>query len=618
MAPGNKVALVVGASRGIGRQIAIDLGKHSHRVIVAAKTVSNPTTCTPFPPDPNSSSSTINTVAREITEAGNEAIAIAVDTRSYESIQGLVDETIRHYGRLDVLVYNSGAIWWASVENTPMKRFQLMQKINPEGLYGTVQACLPHFKANGWKGRIIVVSPPIYSRFFRGKTAYAMGKIGMSVLTKGLAMDFEREQKTDMAITSIWPATGIESAATAQISAREPAEGRDLRKPTIFSDAILAILKAPISDVNGLLDLDEDFLRRHSGITEYSHYSCVDGASPRRIMPRTFPTLLVDEQTDEGKKVDKTVLMNPKVPLDVFLPPEEYSDIHLLATADGNGVNAGAFFIKVHPWSVGLLEAVVSFPLYRPHIDLEHYDQTALKELLRDKEFRHNYMFAPQRWFNAYVKELYDSRRPWQMNPGDLLVHFPNLPHNQDEMWVLLDRSQMHLREFEVEYESTTYSKEIPEFWASQHDKQITQKGEAREAAKDADVLLKRTTSQLKMHRNDMNQEDTGNIEQQMAALRLSLREQEDNKEATMLYYQRLQQASGVLHILAAKGREALIKRAEAIMSSSKEHFKPLNDDLHEDAKKDLFGKLNLLHKLLTDSSIDDTQLLSTVEDLEL
>jgi len=81
-----------------------------------------------------------------------------------------------------------------------------MQRVNPEGLYATIQASLPHFKRNGWKGRIIVVSPPIYSRFFNGKTAYAMGKVGMSVLTKGLATDFEREGKGEMSITSIWPA----------------------------------------------------------------------------------------------------------------------------------------------------------------------------------------------------------------------------------------------------------------------------------------------------------------------------------------------------------------------------------------------------------------------------
>lgn len=162
---------------------------------------------TPFPPDPNSQLSTINTVEREIREAGGDAAAVAVDTRDPRSIQDMVNKTVETYGRLDVLVYNSGAIWWASVEDTPMRRFQLMQQVNPEGLYGTVQAVLPHFEANGWNGRIIVVSPPIYSRFFRGKTAYAMGKVAMSVLTKGLAMDFERQQRHGMSVTSIWPAT---------------------------------------------------------------------------------------------------------------------------------------------------------------------------------------------------------------------------------------------------------------------------------------------------------------------------------------------------------------------------------------------------------------------------
>lgn len=86
-----------------------------------------------------------------------------------------------------------------------------MQRVNPEGLYATIQAALPHLRSSpssspsGGGGRILVVSPPIYSRFFRGKTAYAVGKVGMSVLTKGLAMDFDREGSS-MAITSLWPA----------------------------------------------------------------------------------------------------------------------------------------------------------------------------------------------------------------------------------------------------------------------------------------------------------------------------------------------------------------------------------------------------------------------------
>lgn len=174
--------------------------------MVAAKSTSDASKVTPFPPDPDSPQSTISTVEREIREAGGEATAIAVDTRSFESVTHLIDAAVKTYGKMDVLVYNSGAIWWSAVETTPMKRFQLMQQVNVEGLYGAVQASLPHFKNNGWRARIIVVSPPIYSRFFRGKTAYAMGKVGMSVLTKGLAVDFERQGRTEMAITSIWPA----------------------------------------------------------------------------------------------------------------------------------------------------------------------------------------------------------------------------------------------------------------------------------------------------------------------------------------------------------------------------------------------------------------------------
>lgn len=175
-------------------------------VVVAAKTNSAPEPGAPFPPDPNSRQSTILTVQKEIELAGGEALALQVDTRDPDSVDALVKRTVQSFGRLDVVVYNSGAIWWASVERTPLKRFQLMQGVNVEGLYATVQAALPHFARNGWSGRIIVVSPPIYSRFFRGKTAYAMGKVGMSVLTKGLAMDWQREGKTGMAITSIWPA----------------------------------------------------------------------------------------------------------------------------------------------------------------------------------------------------------------------------------------------------------------------------------------------------------------------------------------------------------------------------------------------------------------------------
>ena len=145
-----------------------------------------------------------------------------------------------------------------------------MQRINPEGLYAAVSACLPHFGRNNWKGRIVVVSPPIYSRFFRGKTAYAMGKVGMSVLTKGLAMDFVRQGRTEMAITSIWPASSIESAATEGAVKSDQELQKDLRKPV-----------SPSKSLSLLLIVQADhLLRRHP---RYDQFSSLRGERSDRL-----------------------------------------------------------------------------------------------------------------------------------------------------------------------------------------------------------------------------------------------------------------------------------------------------------------------------------------------
>lgn len=81
---------------------------------------------------------------------------------------------------------------------------------------------------------------------------------------------------------------------------------------TIFSDAILEMINTPAESVNGLLDLDEDFLRNRCGITDFSKYSVVPGATPRRIMPARFPALEVEEQDDEGQRIDSTKIRGEK------------------------------------------------------------------------------------------------------------------------------------------------------------------------------------------------------------------------------------------------------------------------------------------------------------------
>ena len=73
------------------------------------------------------------------------------------------------------------------------------------------------------------------------------------------------------------------------------------------------MLKAPAETVSGLLETDEDFLRKYCGVADFSKYSIVPGATPRRIMPAEFPVLEVAEQDDEGNRVDSTELRKAKL-----------------------------------------------------------------------------------------------------------------------------------------------------------------------------------------------------------------------------------------------------------------------------------------------------------------
>lgn len=65
-----------------------------------------------------------------------------------------------------------------------------------------------------------------------------------------------------------------------------------------------------------------------------------------------------------------TVLMNPNMPLETFLPPPELPNVHLLTSRGWNGLRGGVFFLRVHPWSVELLSAAIAYPVVKPNVQL--------------------------------------------------------------------------------------------------------------------------------------------------------------------------------------------------------------------------------------------------------
>ncbi|KAK3759782.1 hypothetical protein RRG08_041737 [Elysia crispata] len=275
-----KTALILGASRGIGKQIALTFAENGYKVCVAAKT----TESTPKLPG------SVHDVANEIVEKGGDAFPIRCDVRFENDISNTVSRCMQQFGRIDVAVYNAGAISWKEVAETPLRSWDLMNQINARGAYCLVDNVLPHMLEKK-HGRLILVAPPIYNRFFKGKTPYAMTKVAATVLVHGLANELVGSGVT---ISALWPATVIKSHVT-EVRKLPPSF---MRKPTIFADACLEIAQEKSEILNGKALIDEDYLRT-KGVTDFSKYRCDPKQDPLRMMPQEFPCLIVKEEIDD-------------------------------------------------------------------------------------------------------------------------------------------------------------------------------------------------------------------------------------------------------------------------------------------------------------------------------
>jgi citronellol/citronellal dehydrogenase len=260
-----QVAVITGASRGIGRALALGLARDGWDVVVAAKS----TTATEKLPG------SIHTVAAEVEALGGRALAVAVDVRDEQQIAALAAQTLERFGRVDVLVNNAGALWWRPLLETPAKRFDLVMGVNARAAFLCTQAVLPAMIARRW-GHVVNMSPPLDLGLVPGRIAYAISKLGMTLLTHGLA---EEVRPHNVAVNSLWPVTIIESQASINwgLGSRD-----QWRTPDILVDCVRRLVAKEPASVTGRALLDEDFLRAE-GMTDFSGYACVPGTNPARI-----------------------------------------------------------------------------------------------------------------------------------------------------------------------------------------------------------------------------------------------------------------------------------------------------------------------------------------------
>jgi citronellol/citronellal dehydrogenase len=258
-----KTVFITGASRGIGREIALRCARDGAHIALAAKTAE------PHPRLPG----TIHSVAAEVEAAGGHALPLQVDVREERSVRAAVDACVGAFGGIDILVNNASAIMLTGTLDTPLKRFDLMLGVNMRGTFLASQACIPHLM-KGRNPHILNLAPPLNmnAKWFKGHTAYTMSKYGMSMCTLGMSAELAPH---GIAVNSLWPRTTI---ATAAIEVNFPQEIlKASRRPAIVADAAYAIFNRDSRRHTGNFYIDESVLREE-GVTEFEGYAVTPGA----------------------------------------------------------------------------------------------------------------------------------------------------------------------------------------------------------------------------------------------------------------------------------------------------------------------------------------------------
>lgn len=261
-----KTVFITGASRGIGRQIALACAHQGANVVIAAKSD------TPHPKLPG----TIHTVAEEVRAAGGQALPLVLDVRDEEQIKQRIDEAAEHFGGIDALINNAGAIRLAGVEKLKVSRFDLLHQVNARAVMACSQAALPWLKKSE-RGHILSMSPPLNMdpKWFAHFGPYTSTKYAMTMISIGMAQEFKRY---GIAVNTLWPKTVIATAAIQHEAGGEQlmAQGR---KPDIMADATVSILNQSVNEMTGQNLIDEDVLRA-DGLTDFESYRYKAGDKP--------------------------------------------------------------------------------------------------------------------------------------------------------------------------------------------------------------------------------------------------------------------------------------------------------------------------------------------------
>ena len=258
-----KTILVTGASRGIGKAIALRAARDGANVVICAKTT------TEHPKLPG----TIAETAAECEAAGGQALAVMTDLRFEDQITAAVAAAVDRFGGLDILVNNASALGLSGTLETTTKMYDRMHGINARGSWLMTREALPHL-LKGDNPHVLNIAPPLNfeARWFKDHGAYSVAKFNMSVWVLGMSAEFAEQA---VAFNALWPRTTIATAAVRNLLGGE-SMAEASRKPAIMGDAAHAILTRDSRACTGNFYTDEQALAEE-GVTDLESYAVKPG-----------------------------------------------------------------------------------------------------------------------------------------------------------------------------------------------------------------------------------------------------------------------------------------------------------------------------------------------------
>jgi len=225
----NQVAIVTGASKGIGKAIALSFAKEKMNVVLAARTKSE-----------------LEKVATEVETLGGKALVVPGDVSRGQSVDQLVTQTIDKFGKIDILINNAGMGVFAPVDELETQDFDRMFAVNMRGVFLCTRAVLPHMKKQK-SGAIINISSLAGKNFFKGGAGYAATKWALNGFTKCLMLE---AREYNIRVSVVCP--GSVATEFSPHAGKDPAK---ILQSQDVADSVMGILRLPSNALMSEIDL---------------------------------------------------------------------------------------------------------------------------------------------------------------------------------------------------------------------------------------------------------------------------------------------------------------------------------------------------------------------------